>query len=105
MSERLEQHLRQARAAIINGNADEAVLCVEKIYETLEQEGLSEGDRQRLEPALAELRALAEAALKGTKQAHDYVTSILQTARYLQTYDSAGQRQAEPVAERRTERF
>lgn len=105
MSERLEHHLRQTRAAIISGNADEAALCVERLYENLEREGLSEGDRQRLEPALAELRGLAEAASRGAKQAHEYVTSILQTARYLQTYDSAGQRQAEPVSGRRTEIF
>lgn len=105
MSIRLEQHLSRAKAAIIHGDADEAVACVEKIYETLERDGLSEGERQRLEPALAELRVLAEAALEGTKQAHEYVTSILQTARYLQTYDSAGRRQAEPVADRRVERF
>lgn len=102
---RVRQMLDDVRAALLSGNADAAQRALQLLAERLGRDGLDEGQRASLEPALAELRALAEAALRGARMAADDLQIIVTTARSLQTYDCAGRRQTTPATAPTPQRF
>ncbi|MFN3273891.1 MAG: hypothetical protein ACK41U_04415 [Paracoccus sp. (in: a-proteobacteria)] len=85
------RHLAAIRAALLAGDAAAAQSGLDALTALLAQ-GVDQADCDRLEPALADLRALAEASLRGAGQAVDDLRVIVQTAQSLQTYDHAGQR-------------
>lgn len=92
MSRALTRQMAQIRAALLSGDAQSALTRIDDLTRSAARHGISPDDRARLEPALAELRDLAQAALQGARQAAEQVRAIVQAARSLQTYDSLGQR-------------
>lgn len=85
------RHLATIRAALLAGDAATAQGGLDALTALLAQ-GVDQAACDRLEPELADLRALAEASLRGARQATDDLRVIVQTAQSLQTYDHAGQR-------------
>ena len=69
------------------------------------RQGVAPEAREMLEPALAELRDLAQAALQGAQQAAEQVRAIVQAARSLQTYDSRGRRHVTTTQANLPQRF
>ncbi|MDM7458459.1 MAG: hypothetical protein P3W94_003700 [Paracoccus sp. (in: a-proteobacteria)] len=90
---RILQILGEVRAALLSGDPHAALHALERLAGRLESDGLNEDQRATLEPILAELRTMAEAALRGATMAATDVQIIVTTARSLQTYDCTGRRQ------------
>lgn len=90
MSQRLKERLSAARAAIIAGDSAGALTCIDEFVAIANRRGLAAIDRPRLDAEIAELRLLADASLRGARQALDDVHAIVVAARSLQTYDDQG---------------
>lgn len=105
MSKRLLQLFDRAKAALLAADIDRASSHIDEIKALLEREGLTEEHRQKVEPRLTELRALAQACLTGTRQAYEQIQAIIQAANSLQTYDSSGRRSNASVVQRESKRF
>jgi hypothetical protein len=56
--------------------------------------GLGVEERAQAETSLSEIRDLAQASERGARQAIEQIRAIVEAARSLQTYDSAGRRHA-----------
>ncbi|MFN3525524.1 MAG: hypothetical protein ACK4YU_05495 [Paracoccus sp. (in: a-proteobacteria)] len=82
------------KGALLTGDAARAQQGLDDLVGQLAQAGLDEAGRRALEPGLAELRVLAEASLRGAKQATEDFRALVLAAQSLQTYDSAGRRQS-----------
>ncbi|WP_168217440.1 hypothetical protein [Paracoccus liaowanqingii] len=105
MSRAVTRQMAQIRAALISGDAQAALAAIDDLMRVAARAGLDEEARDRLEPALAELRALAQASLTGAQQAADQIRAIVQAARSLQTYDSLGRRNIMPTRATAPQRF
>lgn len=92
MSRALTRQVGQIRAALLSGDPHAALIRIEDLVRTAARQGVDAGTRATLEPALAELRDLAQASLSGAQQAAEQVRAIIQAARSLQTYDSQGRK-------------
>lgn len=92
MSRGLTRQIAQIRAALLSGDPQSALVRIEELVRIATRQGVDDATRRSLEPALAELRELAQASLSGAQQAADQVRAIIQAARSLQTYDSLGRR-------------
>lgn len=92
MSRALTRQIGQIRAALLAGDPQAALARIEDLVRTATRHGIDAGTRQALDPALSELRDLAQASLAGAQQAADQVRAIIQAARSLQTYDALGRR-------------
>lgn len=84
--------LNRARAAIVSGDSQAALKIIEGMVERLQDTGLDQDEHHAVETALTELRILAQAALDGARAAMDQIAEVVQAARSLRTYDSAGRR-------------
>lgn len=93
MTARLQDRLSAAKSAVIAGDSARALTCIEDFAALAHRKGLAPADRPRIEAQIADLRSLAEASLKGARQALDEVQAIVAAARSLQTYDDQGCRQ------------
>lgn len=105
MSRALTRQITAIRAALMAGNAQAALAAIDEMTRTAARKGIDAASRDRLEPAMAELRILAQASLTGAQQAADQVRAIVQAARSLQTYDSHGQRTVTPTRANSPQRF
>lgn len=92
MSRGLSRQIAQIKAALLSGDSQSALVRIDELVRLASRHGVDAPTRQSLEPALAELRDLAQASLSGAQQAADQVRVIIQAARSLQTYDSLGRR-------------
>lgn len=91
MTDRLMRHLNAARAAIVAGNSDQALACLEQFAAAADRS--PEPDRRpALQARINELHRLALAAQTGARMAMDQVAAIVESARSLQTYDRLGAR-------------
>ena len=100
-----DRPLNAARAAIIDGDPDNALKNIALFTDRVGGAPLSEVERARVEPQIAELRMLAEAAQEGAQSALDQVRAIIQAARSLQTYDSGGKLRVNMVAQDPARRY
>lgn len=91
MSDSLMRHLKQAREAVIAGDAARAMAAIEKLSKAGEMR-VDDAARPNLQRQVEELHQLALAAQKGARMAIDQVRAIVEAARSLQTYDSVGAR-------------
>lgn len=105
MSARLNEKLAAAKAAVIAGDSAAALRSIEDFVGLARRRGLAAVDRPRLDARIAELRDLAEASLRGARQALDDVQAIVAAARSLQTYDDQGCRQSATTAAPAPHRF
>lgn len=105
MTVRLLEKLSAAKSAVIVGDPDKALTCIEDFVAQARRKGVPAADRPRLEARIAELRTLAEASLRGARQAIDEVQAIVAAARSLQTYDDAGRRQVATTSAPAPHRF
>ncbi len=105
MSRALIRQLAQIRSALMAGNAQAALAGLDELTRIAARKGIDAPTRDLLEPALADLRALAQASLKGAQQAAEQVRDIVQAARSLQTYDSLGQRHVNETRANAPQRF
>ncbi|MBW7057022.1 hypothetical protein KY389_10005 [Paracoccus bogoriensis] len=87
------QRITEIKAAILSGDVRAAQKGLDLLEKALAG-GVDDGQRRILEPALRELRALAEASLKGARQAAEDLRDIIVSAQSLQTYDDAGCRRS-----------
>lgn len=105
MKQRMIRMLKGAKAAVIAGDAHEAIRIIEGFSQLAERIGVPEEDREYLEWQLGELRNLAEASVSGAKRAIEQVAAIMQAARSLQTYDETGRKQSTTTAAPSAQRF
>lgn len=105
MSRALTRHVAQIRAALLSGDAQAALARIDDLVRSAARQGVAPDARETLEPALAELRDLAQAALQGAQQAAERVRAIVQAARSLQTYDSRGRRHVTTTQANLPQRF
>jgi Na+-translocating ferredoxin:NAD+ oxidoreductase RNF subunit RnfB len=105
MKASIARNLASVKSAIIAGDPVTALMTLEKLAATLEREGLPPADRTALTDAMSQLMVLAEASLRGARQASDEVQAIIQAARSLQTYDSDGCRRTALVTAPAPRRF
>ena len=105
MNRSLIRDLAQIRSALILADPDKALGYLRKFMLSVQADGVSAADRPRLEAELTELRVLADASLRGARQAFEAVQTIMQAARTLQTYDRAGRRHASSTAANSPRRF
>lgn len=105
MSRAAARQMARIRTALILGDAPGALAAIDELTRVAARSGLDEAARDRLEPGLAELRALAQASLTGAQQAADQIRAIVQAARSLQTYDSLGRRTVMPTRAVAPQRF
>ncbi|WP_405402453.1 hypothetical protein [Paracoccus sp. Ld10] len=105
MSRALTRQLALIRSALMAGNAQAALVGLDDLTRIATRKGIDASTRDLLEPALADLRALAQASLLGAQQAAEQVRAIVQAARSLQTYDSLGQRQVNETRANAPQRF
>lgn len=105
MSKALIQSLAEVKAAIVAGDANKALARIERFSSSARRTNLSGPERERLEAGLTELRGLAEASLRGARQAFEDVQAIVLAARTLQTYDQQGRRQVSTTAAPAPHRF
>lgn len=105
MTRAVTRQMELVRAALIAGDARQALTAIDALSRTAARTGIDDAARTRLEPELAELRVLALAALAGAQQAAEQVRSIVQAARSLQTYDSLGRRTVTPTQAQMPQRF
>ncbi|WP_304617520.1 hypothetical protein [Paracoccus sp. (in: a-proteobacteria)] len=92
------------KAAILTGDAETAQKGLDLLEKTLAA-GVSVDQRPMLESALTELRALAEASLRGARQAAEDLRDIILSAQSLQTYDDAGRRRSATTLAPMPQRF
>ncbi|WP_265501583.1 hypothetical protein [Paracoccus beibuensis] len=92
MSRALLRQTDQIKASLLCGNAAGALTQIDEWLRIAGRKGLDPAAKERLEPVVTELRALAQASLDGALQAADQVRAIIEAARSLQTYDSLGRR-------------
>ncbi|RJE80893.1 hypothetical protein [Paracoccus sp. JM45] len=92
MSRVLSRQISQIRMALLSGDAQSALVRIDDLTRLAARHGIDAPTRSLLEPALADLRDLAQASLSGAQQAADQVRAIIHAARSLQTYDSFGQK-------------
>ncbi|WP_410216846.1 hypothetical protein [Paracoccus sp. (in: a-proteobacteria)] len=92
MSRLLTRQISQTRTALLRGDIQGALGCLDEMTAQVARHGIDDATRERLEPALTDLRELAQASLQGARQAAEQVRAIVQAARSLQTYDSRGHR-------------
>ncbi|RNF34446.1 hypothetical protein [Paracoccus methylarcula] len=92
MSDSPVKHLAAARAAIVAGDMGLALDQIERFSAAADRSPPDAASKQALQAAIAELRELAEASLRGTKAAMEQIHEIVQAARTLQTYDDTGRR-------------
>ncbi|MCF3974238.1 hypothetical protein [Paracoccus salsus] len=105
MSRPLTDRLAAVRSAVIAGDPQKALARIEDFAEYARRIGIASQDRPRIDAALAELHVLAEASLRGAKQAADDVQAIIQAARTLQTYDNEGRRRVSATSAPAPQRF
>jgi len=105
MTGALERRVARVRAALIAGEPGDALAAIEDLTRTAARRGLDEAARAALEPALEELRALAQASLRGARQGAEQVRAIVQAARSLQTYDCQGRRTVSETRANAAQRF
>lgn len=105
MSRVLIRQMGQIRAALLAGDAPMALDAIDALARTAARKGIDAPTREALEPGLADLRALAEASLRGAQQAAEQVRAIVQAARSLQTYDSLGRRTVSETRANAPQRF
>ena len=92
MSRTLFRQIDRIKAALLSGDAKGALVQIEEWSRQAARTGVDPESRARLETAIDELRELAQSSLNGALLAADQVRAIVQAARSLQTYDSAGRR-------------
>ena len=97
--------LAEVRAALRQGDAATAQKGLDAFMKSLTRDGLPASERPAVEAALAELRALSEAALAGTRSAIEHMQAVFDCARSLQTYDQAGQRRTTSVQAATAKRY
>lgn len=92
MSRVLSRQIVLIRKALLSGDAQSALARIDDLARLAARHGIDAPTRTLLEPALAELRDLAQASLSGAQEAADQVRAIIHAARSLQTYDSLGRK-------------
>jgi hypothetical protein len=92
MKHPLSRQIGQIKSALLLGDPAAALARIEDLTRSAARKGIDPDAHHLLEPAMTELRDLAEASLKGALQAAEQVRAIVQAARSLQTYDSFGRR-------------
>jgi hypothetical protein len=92
MSRALARQIAQIRLSLLSGDPQSALLRIDDLVRIATLHGVDAPTRKLLEPALVELRDLAQASLSGAQQAADQVRAIIHAARSLQTYDSFGRK-------------
>lgn len=97
MSDSLQRHLAAARAALIAGKAPAALESIDRFMNAARKTPPTREQGSKLETQISELRMLADAGLEGAKSAAGQLRAIVETARSLQTYDDAGQRNVKTV--------
>ena len=105
MNRHLTRHLSAIRTSIMSGDPHAALAAIEGLGRHAARHGLTEAERGAIEPQLTHLRRLADASLKGARQAAEEVRAIVQAARSLQTYDAVGRRTVTAVAAAMPQRF
>lgn len=105
MSGALERRVARLRAALMAGEAGAALAAIDDLTRTAARRGLDEATRAALEPVLEELRALAQASLRGARQGAEQVRAIVEAARSLQTYDCEGRRTVNETRAPAAQRF
>lgn len=105
MTARLLEKLSAAKVAVIAGDSDRALSCIEEFVALASRKGVAAAELARLDARIAELRTLAEASLRGARQAIEEVQAIVAAARSLQTYDDAGRRQVASTSASAPHRF
>ncbi len=86
------RHLNAARAAIVAGDSDQALACLERFAAAADRSPPEPDRRPALQARINELHRLALAAQTGARMAMDQVAAIVESARSLQTYDRLGAR-------------
>lgn len=99
-----ERRIAEIKAAILSGDAEAAQKRLDQLEKSLAG-GVDDGQRRILESALTELRALAEASLRGARQAAEDLRDIIVSAQSLQTYDDAGRRRSATTLAPMPQRF
>lgn len=92
------KHLYHARAALTAFEPTVAEDSLRKFEIALNTDGLALEETARCKIELSAIRDLAKAAQEGVAAAQHQFREILDLTRRLDTYDKAGQRQAEQVA-------
>lgn len=92
MNRALFRQIDRIKAALLAGDPAAALAHIDDWSRIASRKGLDAATHEQLEPALAELRALAQSSLNGALQAAEQVRAIVRAARSLQTYDSLGRR-------------
>lgn len=92
MSRQIDDKLRAAKKALIAGESAKALQIIDDFFTLLSRVRISAEDRPAIEARVVELRALAEASMRGARQAFEEMQAIVQAARSLQTYDNQGRR-------------
>jgi hypothetical protein len=105
MSRAVTRRIEAVRQALLSGNAEQALARLDDLTATLARGKIDEAARESLEPALADLRQLAEASLQGARGAAEEVRAIVLAAQSLATYDSFGRRQLKSVTAPAPRRF
>lgn len=105
MNRALIRQMDRIRAALLAGDAPTALEAIDGFARTAARKGIDAPTRDALEPALADLRGLAEASMRGAQQAAEQVRAIVQAARSLQTYDSLGRRTVSETRANAPQRF
>lgn len=105
MSARQTQKLAEVKAAVIAGRPDRALALIDEFVALAKRNGISRTGKTELETSIAELRDLAAASLRGTRQASEDIRAIVNAARGLQTYDDSGQRQTVSTTAQAPHRF
>ncbi|WP_411837929.1 hypothetical protein [Paracoccus sp. ME4] len=105
MSRALTREVAQIRAALLAGNPQAALSALDEMTRIAARKGIDAATRDALEPAMAEIRMLAQASLKGAQQAAEQVRAIVMAARSLQTYDSLGRRTVSETRANAPQRF
>ena len=105
MSRTLKRNMSQVRAALVAGTPYAALDAIDELTRNAGKADLDDTARHSLEPALEELRILAQASLKGAQKAAEQVRAIVQAARSLETYDSSGRRNVNETRANTPQRF
>ena len=104
MKSRFLRKLTDLKSAVIAADPVAATACLEDLAH-MARRGLGVEERAQAETSLSEIRDLAQASERGARQAIEQIRAIVEAARSLQTYDSAGRRHATSTTARAPHRF
>lgn len=105
MNKAVLDKLAAAKNAIITGDPAKALRLIDEFFALISRVGISSEERPLIDARVAELRSLAEASMRGARQAFDEMQAIVLAARSLQTYDQDGCRHVASTAAPPPHRF